>query len=301
MERLDSSHIMTAIKTPYLSNGQIDLNTYDSLVEQQIQGGVQGLIVGGTTGEGHLMSWDEHIMLIAHSVHCFGDQLVIVGNTGSNNTREALHATGQGFAVGMHASLQINPYYGKTSEDGLRAHFQRVFDLGPAIVYNVPSRTGQDLQPGLMEDLAQHENFMGIKECMGPERIAHYSKKGIRCWSGNDDDSFHSRHDCGGHGVISVTSNVVPKLMRLLMETEDAQLNEKLHSLMSWLFCEPNPVALNTALSMLGAVSPVFRLPYVPLNLERRKIGMELLQAIEPENRVGDRLQLMEDSDFILI
>ncbi len=301
MERLDTCHLITAIKTPYLTDGKIDLKTYDTLVEQQIAGGVQGLVVGGTTGEGHLMSWDEHIMLIAHSVHRFEDQLVIIGNTGSNNTGEALHATEQGFAVGMHGSLQVNPYYGKTSEDGLKAHFQRLFDLGPAVVYNVPSRTGQDIQPELMEALAQHKNFMGIKECMGPERIADYAKKGIRCWSGNDDDSFRSRHDCGGHGVISVASNVIPKLMRRLMDSEDAQLNEKLHSLMSWLFCEPNPIPLNTALSMLGAILPVFRLPYVPLNLERRKIGLEALEAIAPEDRVGDQLQLMEDRAFILI
>lgn len=301
MERLEAACLMTAIKTPYHENGDIDLETYDFLVEAQIKHGVEGLVVGGTTGEGHLMSWDEHIMLIAHSVHCFGDRLVIVGNTGSNNTREARHATSQGFAVGMHASLQINPYYGKTSADGLKAHFQRVFDLGPAIVYNVPSRTGQDIPPELMGELAKHPNFKGVKECMGPERMAGYREVGIRCWSGNDDDSFHSRHSCGANGVISVTSNVVPGLMRRLMETEDAQLNEKLQTLMSWLFCEPNPIALNTALAMTGAISPVFRLPYYPLDLERRKVGMEVLQSIAIEDRVGDQLQLLKDNAFILV
>ena len=301
MERLNTTHLITAIKTPYLEDGSIDLKTYDALVEQQIEGGVQGLVVGGTTGEGHLMSWDEHIMLIAHSVHQFEDQLAIIGNTGSNNTREAVNATEQGFAVGMHASLQINPYYGKTSQNGLRTHFQRVFDLGPAIVYNVPSRTGQDLPPELMEEIAQHKHFMGIKECMGPERIADYKQKGIRCWSGNDDDSFQSRHKSGSHGVISVTSNVVPGLMRRLMDTEDAQLNEHLQSLMSWLFCEPNPIPLNTVLSMLGAISPVFRLPYVPLPLERRQLGLELLQTFDAKDRVGHQLQVLEDQAFILV
>ena len=91
------------------------------------------------------MSWDEHIMLIAHTVNAFGHDIKVIGNTGSNSTREALHATDQGFNVGMHASLQINPYYGKTSEDGLREHFRRVLDMGPAMIYNVPPRTGQDI------------------------------------------------------------------------------------------------------------------------------------------------------------
>lgn len=88
------------------------------------------------------MSWDEHVMLIAHTVNSFGTHLQVIGNTGSNSTREALHATEQGFAVGMDAALQINPYYGKTSLDGLIAHFSAVLDEGPTIVYNVPSRTG---------------------------------------------------------------------------------------------------------------------------------------------------------------
>lgn len=96
-------------------------------------------------GEGQLMSWDEHVMLIAHTVNSFGDRLQVIGNTGSNSTREALHATEQGFAVGMHAALQINPYYGKTSLDGVMAHFSAVMHEGPTIIYNVPSRTGKQL------------------------------------------------------------------------------------------------------------------------------------------------------------
>lgn len=108
----------------YLPNGKFDLKSYDKLVDLQIAHGVEGVIVGGTTGEGHLMSWDEHIMLIAHTVNKYGDRVKVIGNTGSNSTGEAVHATEQGFAVGMHAALQINPYYGKTSMAGLRAHLQ---------------------------------------------------------------------------------------------------------------------------------------------------------------------------------
>jgi 4-hydroxy-tetrahydrodipicolinate synthase len=112
---LRALRLVTAIKTPYLPNGKFDLEAYDRLVAAQIAGGAGALVVGGTTGEGHLMGWDEHVMLIAHTVNQFGREIKVIGNTGSNSTGEAVHATEQGFAVGMHAALHINPYYGKTS------------------------------------------------------------------------------------------------------------------------------------------------------------------------------------------
>ena len=109
MNTILSASLMTAIKTPYLPEGRIDLVSYDHLLEYQIANGVEGVIVGGTTGEGHLLNWEEHLMLIAHTVHHYGDRLWVIGNTGSNNTSEALKATEFGFASGMHAALQINP------------------------------------------------------------------------------------------------------------------------------------------------------------------------------------------------
>lgn len=189
-----AARLISAVKTPYLPNGKFDLKAYDRHIENQIAHGVEGVIVGGTTGEGQLMSWDEHIMLIAHTVNAFGDKLVVVGNTGSNSTGEALHATEQGFAVGMHAALQINPYYGKTSVAGMRAHFNAVLSEGPAYVYNVPGRTGQDIPDELVCEMAQHSNFLGMKECTGNKRIAAHSAKGVLCWSGNDDEAHDARH-----------------------------------------------------------------------------------------------------------
>lgn len=191
---------VAAIKTPYLRDGKFDLAAYDALVRAQIAAGVDGLIVGGTTGEGQLMSWDEHIMLIAHTVNSFGDRLAVIGNTGSNSTREAVHATEQGFGVGMHASLQINPYYGKTSARGLRTHFDAVLAEGPAIIYNVPGRTGQDIPDDVVLDLAaRHPTLLGVKECTGNARIGAYVARGVPCWSGNDDEAHEARH---GHGSL---------------------------------------------------------------------------------------------------
>lgn len=302
MKRLKAASLMTAIKTPYTEKGEVCLKTYDFLIEQQISAGVDGIIVGGTTGEGHLLSWEEHLMLIAHCVNNFGDKLIIVGNTGSNNTREAIKATENGFAMGMDAALQINPYYGRTSIRGVSEHFKRVLDIGPAFIYNVPGRTGQDITPEIIEPLSTHKNFIGVKECSGNERIAYYEKHGIACWSGNDDECYVGRHVHGSHGVISVASNIIPGFMRQLMDKdnveESAKLNDNLQGLMKWLFCEPNPIAINTAMIMTDAVPNNFRLPYMALTKEQREVGLELLKAIETKDLVGDSLSLLEDSDF---
>lgn len=300
IEQIKQASLITAIKTPYLSNGDIDLKTYDALVNAQIDNGVEGIVVGGTTGEGQLMNWEEHLMLIAHTVTLFSSKLIIIGNTGSNNTREAIKATEYGFATGMHASLQINPYYGRTSDRGVKEHFERLLALGPAFVYNVPGRTGQDLTPEIIEPLAKHENFIGVKECAGNERIAAYESKGIACWSGNDDECHDGRHLFNSHGVISVTSNLSPALMRQLMDKQDDVLNKQLIPLMNWLFCEPNPIAINTALAMTSATNPVFRLPYLPLTLEQRDAGLALMSDINSSDLVGTTLNVMSDDDFII-
>ncbi|WP_076919782.1 4-hydroxy-tetrahydrodipicolinate synthase [Pseudoalteromonas sp. SK18] len=301
LEQIKQASLITAIKTPYLANGEIDLAKYDELVEIQIAAGVDGIVVGGTTGEGQLMNWEEHLMLIAHSANKFGDKLLIVGNTGSNNTREAIKATRYGFASGMHASLQINPYYGRTSIAGVKEHFKRVLDIGPAFIYNVAGRTGQDLTPDIIEPLAQHEHFIGVKECGGNERIAHYEQQGIACWSGNDDEAHDARHIHKAHGVISVTSNLIPGLFRQLMDSKNDALNNSLQPLMNWLFCEPNPIAINTAMIMTGAVKPVFRMPYVPLNDEQQQQGETLINQLNVDDIVGTEAKCIKQGDIVSI
>ncbi|XP_057993755.1 4-hydroxy-tetrahydrodipicolinate synthase, chloroplastic-like [Hevea brasiliensis] len=302
-EDIKSLRLIKAIKTPYLPDGRFDLEAYDVLVNMQIVNGAEGVIVGGTTGEGQLMSWDEHIMLIGHTVNCFGGSIKVIGNTGSNSTREAIHATEQGFAVGMHAALHINPYYGKTSVEGLISHFDTVLPMGPAIIYNVPSRTGQDIPPRVIHTVAQSPNLAGVKECVGNDRVEQYTEKGIVVWSGNDDQCHDARWNHGATGVISVTSNLVPGLMQKLMfEGKDPALNSKLLPLIDWLFKEPNPIALNTALVQLGVVRPVFRLPYVPLPLPKRVEFVNLVKSIGRENFVGEKdVQVLDDDDFILV
>ena len=299
-DRVRAAQLITAIKTPYLRNGKVDIAAYDAHLERQIEHGVQGVIVGGTTGEGQLMSWDEHIMMIAHTVSAYGDRLAVIGNTGSNSTREALHATSQGFIVGMDAALQINPYYGKTSPAGLRRHFDLCLAEGPAMLYNVPGRTGQDIPDAVVHELRARGQFLGVKECTGNARIEAHAAAGVTCWSGNDDEAHDARHSHGGFGVVSVTSNLIPALYARMMAAPEAELNASLQELIAWLFCEPNPIPINTAMAMCGLCEPVFRLPYVPLSREARARGAALLEQVKADIPGCSSVSVLEDDDFTL-
>ncbi|KAK2353970.1 4-hydroxy-tetrahydrodipicolinate synthase, chloroplastic, variant 2 [Trifolium repens] len=303
MEELRSLRIVTAVKTPYLSDGRFDLDTYDNLVNMQIAKGVEGILVAGTTGEGYLMTWDEQIMLIAHTVNSFGDKVKVIGNAGSNCTSEAITATEQGFAVGMDAAMHINPYYGKTSSDGLIAHYHSVLSIGPVIIYNVPTRTSHDIPPSVVEALSENPNLVGIKECIGNERVKMYTSKGLHVWTGNDEESHDARWECGATGLHSVAGNLVPGLMRELMfEGKNPTLNAKLKPLFEWLFHVPVPVAVNTALAQLGVIRPIFRLPHVPIPVEKRKEFVNLVKEIGREHFVGEKdVQVLDDDEFIVV
>merc|ERR1719265_2802059 len=150
--------------------------------------------------------------------------------------------------------------------------------------------------------MAEHENFVGVKECMGNDRIKLLSDKGISCWSGNDEQSYEGRHKYGAQGVISVTANVVPGLFKELMTQENDELNKKLAPLYAWLFEEPNPIGVNTMLMQLGVCETVFRLPYTPREKAKRQEAVELLKAIGVEHCpmfCGSKgVQALEDSDF---
>jgi 4-hydroxy-tetrahydrodipicolinate synthase len=291
--------LMTAVKTPYKEDGNIDLEAYNKHVEHQKANGVEALIIGGTTGEGHLFSWDEHLFLISHTKSRFPD-MCVVGNTGSNSTAESVYATKKGFAAGMDCSLLINPYYGKTSTRGMIMHIEMGMDFGPAIIYNVPGRTCQDIPPETIMELAKHKHFVGVKECMGNDRIKVLADKGVACWSGNDDQAYAGRHDFGAVGVISVTANVVPGLFKKLMSEErDDALDKKLGPLYKWLFTEPNPIGVNTMMIMLGACKPVFRMPYTHRSKEHQLEAVKILEEIGLDRCPGvGKVRVFEDHEF---
>ncbi len=298
ISQIKKASLFTAIKTPYSKNGNIDLDAFDKLVQRQIEAKVDGLILCGTTGEGHLMNWDEHIRLISHAVDHFKNEIILIGNTGSNNTREAIMGTEKGFAMGMHASLQINPYYGKTNSEGMLAHFERLMNIGPSMIYNVPSRTNQDITPEIVKSLSSHTNFLGMKECVGPNRIKNYVAENIPCWSGNDEDCFVSRHKHRSNGVVSVTSNLIPRTYRTLMDKKEDDLFQKVIPLIETLFAEPNPICINTSLAMTGLCLPVFRLPYLPANISIQKKIIEVAKFIEELDPIP--IKIMDINEFTI-
>ena len=181
------------------------------------------------------------------------------------------------------------------------AHFRAVLDYGPTIVYNVPARTSQDIPPELMMELAKHDNFAGVKECEGNERIKGYTDVGITCWTGNDDEAHDARFEAGAVGVISVTSNVVPgKMVDLICsDAPNPELRDELLPLMNWLFAEPNPIGLNTALAMLDCAEPVFRFPYFPDDPRVRHKGQALRAANGFENTTGGEMEDPNESDLL--
>ncbi|PNX79306.1 4-hydroxy-tetrahydrodipicolinate synthase chloroplastic-like, partial [Trifolium pratense] len=282
IDDIRSLRLITAVNTPYLSNGQIDLESYDNLVNMQIENGVEGILVAGTVGEDQLISLNDKVMLIAHTVNSFGEKVKVIGNAGSNSTSQAIILTEQGFAVGMDAALHINPYYGKTSING---------------------RTAQDIPPSVVEILAQNPNFVGIKECVGNERVKKYSSEGIIVWTANDEESHDARWEYGAIGDMSIASNLIPSLMlKLMIDGKNPLLNSKLMPLFDWLCLEPAPIALNTALAQLGVIKPVFRLPHVPLSMERRVEFLKLVKQIGREHFVGENdVEVLDDHDFIIV
>ncbi|KAL6582343.1 4-hydroxy-tetrahydrodipicolinate synthase, chloroplastic [Orobanche minor] len=309
VDAIQPLRLVTAVKTPYLPNGGYDLEAYDRLVNMQIAAGIEGIIIGGTTGEGQLMGWDEQVMFISRTVKNFGDRVKVIGNTGSNCTSDAVKATELGFAAGMDAAMYINPYYCRTSNEALVAHFSAVLPMGPIVIYNIPSRTSQDIPPEVIYTLlAQSPNLAGVKECTGDvERIRDYTKNGITVWTGNDVESYDLRWHHGATGVMSVAANIIPGFMHQLMfegYDHSALMNEKLKPVFDWLFpsTHPNPIALNTALAQLGVVRPIFRMPYMPLPREKRVEFVKLVGKLGRENFVGDEpVQVLEDEQFTVV
>ena len=170
-------------------------------------------------------------------------------------------------------------------------------DIAPCLIYNVPSRTNQDIPLEVIIKLAEHPNFIGVKECAGSQRIGFYEKQGIACWSGNDNDCFVSRHKYADHGVISVAANIIPEIFRKIMDAEDTNLFEKSTNFIECLFCEPNPIAVNTLLAMMQLCRPVFRMPYLPLSLQQQEKLIAALQEIKPL----ENIQPIDPEKFTLI
>jgi 4-hydroxy-tetrahydrodipicolinate synthase len=268
---------LVAIVSPMREDGSLDYDAFRRLIEWHIAEGTNGIVAVGTTGESPTVDHDEHCELIRVAVEAVRGRVPVIAGTGGNSTSEAVELTAYAKGVGADATLQVVPYYNKPTQEGLYQHFRKVaetVDL-PVILYNVPGRTVADLATETTLRLTKVPGIVGIKDATGDlARVSDLLKrapKSFAVYSGNDDTAL-ALMLLGGHGVISVTANVAPRLMSELCKAALAgdlsgarALNNRLLPLHLKLFVEPNPVPVKWALAKMGRIGSGIRLPMVPL------------------------------------
>lgn len=272
---------ITALITPF--NGYaVDEKAFQSFVEWQINEGIHGVVPCGTTGESPTLSPDEHRRVIELCVEVAKGRVPVIAGTGSNSTTEAIEYTSFAKKAGADAALVVAPYYNKPTQEGLKLHFTAIADAVdiPIILYNVPGRTVVDISPDTVIELAKHPNIVGIKEATGVVSRATKIKLGAPdgfCLISGDDETQVGFLSHGGHGCISVTSNIAPRLCAqlqnawMLDNTDDvARIRDILHPLHEALFCEPSPAPVKYAAHLLGRSTPDTRLPLAPLTTKSK-------------------------------
>ncbi len=282
----------TAIVTPFTASGEIDYEATRELIDYQIAGGVEMLVPLGSTGENPTLNAEERRRFLSKVIEYAAGKAVIVAGTGSNDTNASIAYTKEAYDLGADAALIVTPYYNKPTPDGLFAHFSAVADVGlPVIMYNVPGRTGLNMNAETTLRCAEIENVVAIKEasanmeqCM---EIIHHAPMGFRLLSGEDNLTV-PLISAGAKGVISVTSNVVPnEFSRMVRFALDAQFAEakaihyELFDLMKVMFIETNPQPVKAALAMMGIIEEVYRLPLTPLREANRKKVREVLMQLD--------------------
>ena len=269
---------LVAIVTPMLEDGSLDLESFRKLIDWHVAEGTDGIVVVGTTGESPTVDFDEHKQLIRIAVEHAKGRIPIVAGTGGNSTAEAIELTESARHAGATACLSVVPYYNKPTQEGLYRHFRAVAEkVGlPMILYNVPGRTVADLQNDTVLRLAQVPSIIGIKDATANiERGTDLIKRAPRdfaLYSGEDSTAL-ALILMGGHGVISVTANVAPKLMHqmcaaaLVGDVKRArEINLRLLPLHQRLFLEANPIPVKWALAEMGMMAAGLRLPMTPLS-----------------------------------
>ncbi|MCC6598336.1 MAG: 4-hydroxy-tetrahydrodipicolinate synthase [Alphaproteobacteria bacterium] len=280
---------ITALITPF-KNNEIDWRAFENLVEWQIEQGVHGLVPCGTTGESPTLSHDEHMSIIERCVAVVNKRIPVIAGTGSNSTSEAIELTQHAKDIGADAALIVTPYYNKPTQDGMIAHFTAIHNAVsvPIVIYNIPGRCVVDMTPTTMGKLAKLPNIIGVKDASNdlarPLETARECGPDFIQLSG-DDVTAAAFLAQGGHGVISVVSNIAPALsagMQNAWQSCDLQtfalLRDKLGPLGKNLFCESNPAPLKYAASRLGLCRDEVRLPLLPASLSAREKVDEALQ-----------------------
>ena len=273
---------ITALVTPMNEKGDLDYDSLEKLINHQINSGISGLVAVGTTGESATIDFKDHIKLIEFFVKINKGRVHIIAGTGANSTEEALHLTKEAKSAGADAALLVSPYYNKPPQEGIYYHHMKIADEVdiPQILYNVPSRTASFIEPETVLRLSSHKNIIGIKDATGDMKnhseVLKLCKEEIEnnnflLYSGDDFSSLEFLKN-GGHGTISVTSNIVPDIVSEICKLVDTnyskakELDDSLKVLNKNLFCESNPIPVKWALYKMGLIKRGIRLPLVELN-----------------------------------
>jgi 4-hydroxy-tetrahydrodipicolinate synthase len=281
---------LVAIVTPMFEDGSLDVEGLRSLVDWHVAEGSDGIVIVGTTGESPTVSFDEHCQLIRVAVEQSAGRIPVIAGTGANSTSEAIELTRCAKAAGAQAGLSVVPYYNKPTQEGLYRHYKAIaeaVDL-PLILYNVPGRTVADLSNDTALRLAQVPGIIGIKDATGSmERAADLLRRApadFALYSG-DDGSAMPFMLLGGHGVISVTAHVAPKLMHRMCVAARAgnlqaarEINNLLLPLHSKLFVEANPIPVKWACAELGLIKRGLRLPLTALSTGQHDIVRDAMR-----------------------
>jgi len=278
--------VLPAIITPFFrdSSMSLDLEGLESNIESLLQRGVHGIVPCGSTGESATLTFEEHETVIARTVEVVDGRVPVLAGTGSNSTAEAMRLTRSAKDAGADGALIISPYYNKPNRSGLIKHFTKLADLDlPIVIYNVPGRTAQNLQPDLVAELAEHPNIVGIKEASGDitqvSRIIEETQDEDFSVLSGDDAMTLPILAIGGTGVISVAANVVPGLMVEMYESFSAgdlaqaqDLHYILSPLMRAMFIDTNPIPVKKAVELLGMAAGPVRLPLDELDAARTEL-----------------------------
>ena len=263
-----------AIVTPMYDNEEVNYDKLGELLEEQIARGTDAIIICGTTGEASTLTHEEHLAVIKYAVEKVNHRVPVIAGTGSNATDTAIYLSTEAEKYGACALLLVTPYYNKATQKGLKLHFSKIAESVklPIILYNVPSRTGCNLQPETIVWLAEHvENIVGVKEASGNisqvAKLMSLAKGNVELYSGNDDQIVPVMA-LGGSGVISVLSNVAPELSHDIATTylegdvkKSCELQLQAIELIDALFCEVNPIPVKTALNLMGKEVGPLRAP----------------------------------------
>lgn len=282
--------VATALITPLNASG-VDYDRFGHVIDWQIEQGVNALVIAGTTGEGSTLTDEEHRAVVKYSVERVAGRVPVIAGTGSNDTAYAVDLTRYCCDVGADAMLVVTPYYNKATQKGLIQMYETIADASskPLILYNVPSRTGVNIEPSTYAALADHPNIAAIKEACGniSKIVEAASLVGDRLtiYSGNDDQIIPILA-MGGQGVISVLSNVAPKLTVELCDrwfrgdtAGAAKLQCDLLPLIQALFCEVNPIPVKAGMAALGWCENYLRMPLTPMEPAHEEVLLGLMRA----------------------